>query len=123
MNTLCNWASLGNGGTFHALVNILLLHDDPKTIVFTKEGPDGGFDAVSPGFSTAYQAKFHAAGKASKAFADAKAEAKKVKAYRTPSHDRYDLWKDVTTWKLITNVPFGPDEAKKWDDEIGSLAR
>lgn len=121
MNTLYNWATLGNGGTFHALVNILLLHDDPKTIVFTKEGPDGGFDAVSPGFSTAYQAKFHAAGKASRAFADAKAEAKKVKAYRTPGHDRYDLWKDVKTWKLVTNVPFGTDEAKKWDDEIKPL--
>lgn len=121
MNTAFNWATLQNGATFHSLVNILLLHDDPKTIVFTKEGPDGGLDAVSPLWSTAYQAKFHAAGKASKAFADARAEAKKAEEYRTAGHARYDLWKDVTTWKLVTNVPFGPDEAKQWDDEIKPL--
>lgn len=121
MNTGFNWASLQNGATFHALVNILLLRDDPKTIVFTKEGPDGGFDAVSPDWSTAYQAKYHASGKASKAFVDAKSEAKKAAKYRTPGHARHDLWKNVTTWKLITNISFGPDERKKWDDEIKPL--
>lgn len=121
MNLRFNWPSLRNGATFHALVNVLLLHGDPKTIVFTKEGPDGGLDAVSPGWSTAYQAKFHASGAASSAFSDARAEAKKAEAYRTSGHARYGLWKAVKEWKLVTNVPFGPDEAKKWDDEIKPL--
>ena len=30
-----NWALIENGATFQALVNVLLLHEDPGTIVFT----------------------------------------------------------------------------------------
>jgi hypothetical protein len=116
-----NWATLQNGATFHALVNILLLHEDPRARVFTKEGPDGGLDAISPQWSTAYQAKFHADNKSHHAFSDAKKELKKIKEYRDPEHERYELWKGVTAWKLVTNVQYGSDEAKRWDDEIKPL--
>ena len=67
-----NWATIGSGATFQALANVLLLYDDPTTIVFTKEGPDGGLDAVSGDLTKAYQAKFHANARPHHAFADAR---------------------------------------------------
>lgn len=48
MNLKFNWALIQTGATFHALVNILLLYEDPKTVVFTKDGADGGCGPQQP---------------------------------------------------------------------------
>jgi len=113
-----DYATIRNGATFQALVNVLLLHDDSRMIVFTKEGPDGGLDAISGDWTCAYQAKFHAYAKPSHAFVDAREELENIAKYRAPGHDRNDQWQHVATWKLITNAPFGPEDADKWNREI-----
>ncbi len=113
-----NWAAIANGATFQALANVLLLHDDPKTIVFTKEGPDGGLDAISSSWMGAFQAKFHANARPHHAFADARDELKNIAKYRTPGHARHEQWNKVTGWTLLTNAAWGPDDALDWKKDI-----
>jgi hypothetical protein len=40
-----NWGLIPSGATFQALANALLLYDDAKPIVFTKEGGEYGVSA------------------------------------------------------------------------------
>lgn len=115
-----NWAQIGSGATFQALVNILLLHEDPATRPFTKPGPDGAIDALVVG-SKVYQAKYHKHATASDAFADARAEAKRIEERKAPGSKWAPAWSGVSTWVLVTNAPFGPEDDQKWRDEIVPL--
>jgi hypothetical protein len=114
------WGLIESGATFHALVGDLLLHDDPLTNIYNREGADGAIDALSGDRKTVFQSKHHKVGQATpaKAFADARREFVKIEEYRRAGHKWHDVWKDVTTWKLVSNVPFGTADDQRWNDEI-----
>jgi hypothetical protein len=114
------WGLIESGATFHALVGDLLLQIDPLTIIYNREGADGAIDAVSGDRKTVFQSKHHKAGQATppKAFADARRELAKIKEYRRAGNKWHAIWKEVTTWKLVSNVPFGPADDQRWNKEI-----
>ena len=59
MNTTVNWALIDSGEKFQALVNHLVIFDDPKARIYNRAGPDGGQDAKSGDGATIFQAKHH----------------------------------------------------------------
>jgi hypothetical protein len=111
------WGLIESGATFHALVGDLLLHVDPLTNIFNREGADGAIDALSGDRKTVFQSKHHKQATPAKAFADARAELEKIREYRKGSRWS-EIWKGVKTWKLVSNVPFGPADDKEWKKEI-----
>jgi hypothetical protein len=115
-----NWGLIESGAMFHALVGDLLLHVDPLTNIYNREGPDGAIDALSSDGKTVFQSKHHKAGQArpAKSFADARTELARIKKYRHVGHKWHHIWKDVTTWKLVSNVPFGPADDQRWKERI-----
>src|SRR5262249_8921730 len=82
---------------------------------------DGGQDARSGDGTRVFQAKHHEDGSVAKAIADAKKEAVKIVEYRKLGHTRYEQWKGVTHWRLVTNVPFNPTDRQTWDTEVVPL--
>lgn len=112
------WELITSGATFHELVGNLLLHADPLTNIYNREGPDGAIDALSGDRKTVYQSKHHKNGTPANAFADARAELAKIRGYQKAGSKWHRIWIEVTTWKLVTNVPFGPADDQKWHDEI-----
>jgi len=53
---------LTSGYEFQALCNAILSFEDARVRTFSREGPDGGIDALSIDGSTVYQYKFHQIG-------------------------------------------------------------
>jgi AAA ATPase domain len=116
-----NWHLITSGATFEALATTLIFFEDPKAALFGRRGKDGGQDARSGDRTRVFQAKHHEDGSAAKAIADAKKEAAKIVEYRKPSHARYEQWKGVTYWRLVTNAPFNPTDRQRWDTEVVPL--
>jgi hypothetical protein len=103
-----NWNFITSGATFEELVRALIGFEDPKAQLFGRPGKDGGQDIRSGDGTRVFQAKHHENGSAAKAIADAKREAAKIVEYRKPGHARYEQWKGVTHWRLVTNAKFNP---------------
>lgn len=101
-----NWLQIDSGATFHALIGALIQSDDHRAKVLARLGPDGGIDAFSVDCKTVYQSKHHRSGTGAGACADAYAELEEIRRHRQSQRWRH-LWRDVTSWKLITNVAFG----------------
>ena len=116
-----NWGLITSGATFESLASTLVFFEDPKAALFGRRGKDGGQDARSGDGRRVFQAKHHQDGKASKALADAKKEAKKIAGYRTPGHARESEWRGVTEWRLVTNAAFNPKDRARWDSEVVPL--
>src|SRR5882724_10188145 len=116
-----NWNLITSGATFEALATTLVFFEDPKAALFGRRGKDGGQDARSGDGTRVFQAKHHEDGSAAKAIADAKKEAAKIVEYRNPGHARYEQWKGVTHWRLVTNAPFNPTDRQTWDTEVVPL--
>lgn len=112
------WELITSGATFHELVGNLLLHADPRTNIYNRQGPDGAIDALSGDRKTVFQSKHHKNGTPGNAFADARAELAKIREYQKADSKWYPIWSGVTTWKLVTNVQFGPADDQKWHDDI-----
>lgn len=115
------WGAISSGATFEALATTLVFFEDPKAALFGRRGKDGGQDARSGDGKRVFQAKFHADGDTASAIRDAKKEAEKLARYRTPGHARYEQWKGVTHWRLVTNVAFNPTDRETWDREVVPL--
>ncbi len=79
---------------------------------------DGGQDARSGDGTRVFQAKHYEDGSAASSIRDAKKEAEKIQAYRQPGHARYEQWKGVTHWRLVTNVSFNPAHQLMWENEV-----
>jgi hypothetical protein len=105
-----NWDHITGGAMFEALAATLIAFEDSKAKLFGRSGKDGGQDARSGDGTRVFQAKHHEDSPAAKAIADAKKEAEKIIEYRKPGHDRYEQWKGVTHWRLVTNAPFNPTD-------------
>jgi len=116
-----NWGMIRSGPTFEALISMLVFYEDQDARLFGRPGKDGGQDVRSGDGLIVYQAKYHDDEKPSRAFSDAKSELKKIRHYRTPGHARYEQWRDVTHWHLVTNVNFNPTDEQKWTDEIAPI--
>ncbi len=116
-----NWGLIGSGEKFEALVTTLVYFEDAGAALFGRRGPDGGQDVRSSDNTLVYQAKFNAAGSASKAIYAAKSEAKKIEKYRELGDPRERQWKSVNRWCLVTNAEFNNTDKEKWDDEIVPL--
>ncbi len=116
-----NWAMINSGATFEALAGRLVFFEDPKAAIFGRRGKDGGQDMRSGDGTLVFQAKHHVDATAAMAIADAKKEAKKIMAYRKEGHDRYQQWKDVTHWRLVTNASFNPTDLEKWKTQVVPL--
>jgi hypothetical protein len=112
------WELITSGATFHELVGNLLLHADPATNIYNREGPDGAIDALSGDRKMVFQSKLHKNGTPANAFADARAELAKIREHQKAGSKWHPIWSEVTAWKLVTNVPFGPADDQKWHDEI-----
>ncbi|WP_141620721.1 ATP-binding protein [Myxococcus sp. AB036A] len=115
------WGAITSGATFEALATTVVFFEDPKASLFGRRGKDGGQDARSGDDLCVFQAKHHENGSAASAIRDAKEEAKKIKMYRQPGHSRYDQWKGVTHWRLVTNAAFNPTNKQAWDSEVVPL--
>lgn len=113
-----DWNKIGSGSKFNALVSAVLCQKDHRTHIFNRDGKDGAIDALSGDMKTVFQSKYHHGGSSAQAFTDAKKELKKIPAYRAAGHRWHAIWKDVTTWRLITNVPFGPQDELRWQNEV-----
>ncbi len=113
-----NWGLITNGATFEALVATLVAFEDPSAVLFGRRGKDGGQDSRSGDGKTVYQAKHHEDGAAAKAIADAKKEAAKISEYRKVGNARFEQWKDVTHWRLVTNAAFNPTDHQTWIDDV-----
>jgi hypothetical protein len=107
-----------SGESFEALVTTLLFFEDPRAKLFGRRGRDGGQDARSGDGKTVYQAKHHEAPTPAKVIADAKREAENIGKYRTPDHERYAQWADITNWVLVTNASFNPTDEQTWQNEV-----
>jgi hypothetical protein len=118
-----NWGAIASGATFEALATTLVFFEDNGARLFGRPGKDGGQDARSADGTQVFQAKYHAAGSAAKAISDAKKEATKIAAYRTPGHARHAQWNGVTHWRLVTNAAFNPTDEQAWRDEVIPLFR
>lgn len=116
-----NWGLIRSGATFEALATTLVFFKDPRAVLFGRRGRDGGQDARSGDGLLVYQAKHHEDGSASKAIADAKEEAANIKKYREPGHSRFEQWRGVTHWRLVTNAEFNPTSDLKWKSEVVPL--
>jgi hypothetical protein len=116
-----NWAAITSGATFEALVKTLVSFQDPMAALFGRLGQDGGQDARSGDGTRVFQAKYHEDRRVSRAIADAKGEAKKIRVYRDDHHERNAQWKGVTHWRLVTNASFNPKDRQIWDDEVVPL--
>ena len=116
-----DWAHITSGEMFEALVTTIVYFKDPGAVVLGRRGRDGGQDVRSADDTIVYQAKYHEAPSAAKAIADAKSEAKKIAKYREPTHDRYQQWKAVTVWRLVTPADFNITDEHRWRDEIKPL--
>jgi hypothetical protein len=121
--TIRDWAHIKTGSTFEALVQTLLLFDDPLARTFGRPGKDGGQDARSGDDRRVYQAKYHAEPRWSTLLRDAKREAEKIAQYRKPGHARAPQWKAVRQWCLVTNGDFNPTDDQRWQAEIVPLFR
>jgi hypothetical protein len=115
------WALITTGEAFEALATTLIFFEDPGAALFGRRGKDGGQDARSGDDKRVFQAKHHADEKASTAIGDAKKEADKLKKYLTPGHPRYEQWKGVKHWRLVTNAPFNPTDHQTWITEVVPL--
>lgn len=116
-----NWAMIGSGETFESLATTLVYFEDSAAALFGRRGPDGGQDVRSGDGKLVYQAKHHVGGSAADAIRDAKGEAANVLTYRTEGHRRAPEWKNVTHWRLVTNVGFGPADKQRWAAEVVPL--
>lgn len=116
-----NWGLITFGSTFEALATTIIFFEDPKAALFGRRGKDGGQDARSGDGIRVFQAKHHQDGLARKAIASAKKEAKKIASYRIEGHGRYEQWKGVTCWRLVTNAAFNPTDREVWDKEVVPL--
>lgn len=116
-----NWNNITSGPQFEGLVRLILSFEDSKAALFGRPGKDGGQDVRSGDGKTVFQAKHHIDPTPSKAIADAKKEAEKIRLYRTPGHSRYDQWKEVTKWRLVTNTVFNPNDQEHWKNEVVPL--
>jgi len=116
-----NWNFITSGAMFEALATTLIRFEDPKAALFGRRGKDGGQDARSGDGTRVFQAKHHEDGSAAKAIADAKQEAEQIVEYRKPGHPRYEQWKGVTHWRLVTNAPFNPANLQRWNTEVVPL--
>lgn len=115
------WGAIASGATFESLATTIIFFEDPGAALFGRRGRDGGQDARSSDSKRVFQAKHHVDESSAKAIADAKKEAEKIKAYRQPGHARFEQWKGVTHWRLITNAPFNPTDKQTWDTEVVPL--
>jgi hypothetical protein len=115
------WGRIQDGATFEALATTLVFFEDNGAALFGRRGRDGGQDVRSRDGATVYQAKHHEDGVASKAIADAKKEAKKIKEYREPGQLRYAQWQGVKHWILVTNAAFNPTDHQRWKSEVEPL--
>ncbi len=113
-----NWSRIENGETFESLVATLLFFEDSGAKLFGRRGPDGGQDARSGDGQRVFQAKHHGRGTAAQAISDALREVEKLRRYREPEHERYASWSTVVAWRLVTNVPFNPNDAQRWEEEV-----
>ncbi|MCJ7603403.1 MAG: ATP-binding protein [Desulfobulbaceae bacterium] len=113
-----DWGVIKSGSTFEALVSMLVFYEDPKARLFGRPGKDGGQDVRSGDGLMVYQAKFHDDQKTSHAFSDARSELNKIREYRTSSHPRYEQWRNITHWRLVTDVNFNTTDEQRWTDEI-----
>ena len=116
-----NWGLFTTGATFEALVTTLVFLEDSKAALFGRPGRDGGQDALSGNRTLVHQGKFHQTATGTKAIADAKKEAKKIKKYRTPGDKREPQWRKATNWRLWTNAQFTSGEHLRWTNEIVPL--
>jgi hypothetical protein len=99
-------------------VNSLVFATDPGARLFGSAGPDGAQDARSGDGHTVYQAKFHGSRNASRALADARAELKKIKAYKKTGHRYAPIWEHVENWVLVTNAYVDAAFDAKWQDSV-----
>lgn len=114
-----NWDMISSGETFQGLVSALIIFDkDPKAFPFDRPGKDGGQDILSGDGSTVYQAKFHKVPTTAKVLQDARNEIAKIAEYKKHDHARYNQWKGVNNWILVTNAEFNPTDLEKWTTEI-----
>ncbi len=113
-----NWGKITSGAMFEALATTLVFFEDSKAALFGRQGKDGGQDARSGDGTLVYQAKHHEDESASKAIADAKKEASKISEYRKSGNSRYEQWKDITHWRLVTNATFNSTDFQRWKDEL-----
>ena len=115
------WGAITSGATFESLATTVVFFEDPTASLFGRRGKDGGQDARSGKGTRVFQAKHHESGSAAAAIRDAKSEAEKIEKCRQPSHSRYEQWKGVTNWRLITNAAFNPTAKQTWDTEVVPL--
>lgn len=115
------WGIITSGATFEALATTIIFFEDPTAALFGRRGKDGGQDARSGNGTIVFQAKHHVNESPAKAITDSKNEAAKIKAYRQPGNSRYEQWKGVKHWRLVTNAAFNPTDKQKWDNEIVPL--
>lgn len=113
-----NWDMIRSGETFEGLVSTLVFFEDHRAVLFGRRGKDGGQDVLSADGKTVYQAKYHQDQSASKAISDAKLELEKIAEYKKQEHPRYDQWKNVENWKLVTNAKFNPNDNERWIKEV-----
>lgn len=118
-----NWGLITNGATFESLATRIVFFEDSNARLFGRRGKDGGQDARSGDGKRVFQAKHHENASAAAAIRDAKEEAKKIEKYRHPEHERYGQWKDITSWRLITNAAFNPADDERWKKEVVPLFR
>lgn len=118
-----NWDLIQSGATFESLATTLIFFEDSRAALFGRRGKDGGQDARSGDGTLVFQAKHHRNASAAAAIRDAKAEAEKIKKYRTKGHTRYEQWKSVTHWRLVSNAKFNPTDRETWDNEVVPLFR
>nr|BDT32080.1 ATP-binding protein [Myxococcus sp. MH1] len=115
------WGTITSGATFEALATTIIFFEDSTAALFGRRGKDGGQDARSGDRTIVFQAKHHVDESPAKAITDAKNEAAKIKAYRQQEHSRFEQWKGVKHWRLVTNAPFNPTDKQVWDDEVVPL--
>ncbi|MBL0692507.1 ATP-binding protein, partial [Comamonas sp. JC664] len=115
------WGAITSGATFESLAATIIFFEDPKAALFGRRGKDGGQDARSGDGTRVYQAKHHVDESSAKAITDAKKEAAKVQRYRQPDHARFEQWKGVTHWRLVSNAPFNPTDKQIWETEVVPL--
>lgn len=116
-----NWGLITSGETFESLVTTLIYFNDPAAALFGRRGKDGGQDARSGDGKKIFQAKHHQNESAASAISDAKSEALKIEKYGHEGHARYEQWKQIKHWHLITNAVFNPTDRLRWDKEVVPL--
>jgi hypothetical protein len=116
-----NWGLIGSGETFEDLIRALIRLEDHQARLYSRRGRDDGQDARSGDGRIVYQMKFHQSEAASKAIADAKAEAKKIAKYQSTPSPAQEVWRGVQQWILVSNVAFNPRDHQKWIDEVEPL--